>query len=259
MKQPKHPIIMLWAHPRSMSTATERIMRERGDCHCMHEPFMYYYYVHLGKKEMPHFKVERNRPTGFDDIVNMLFEAAEKSVVFSKDMAYYVLPEIHRHPELAHTLNHVFLVRDPRRAILSYHKLDPDIQCVEVGLESQWKLYQWLQKQTGTKPLVLRAEDIQANPRVVIGKMWHCVGLEFRAEAFEWKSDDAPEDWKQVGQWHRSALNKQSIKRETISERELQTQFDRAAESAPLLQKLLEHHLPFYRKLEAAALRSPAI
>ena len=25
------PIIFLWAHPRSMSTALERVMRERGD------------------------------------------------------------------------------------------------------------------------------------------------------------------------------------------------------------------------------------
>lgn len=259
MKRPLHPIIMLWAHPRSMSTATERIMRERGDCQCMHEPFMYYYYVHLGRKKMPHFKAEHNRPTDFGDIVNMLFEAAESTAVFSKDMAYYVLPEIRRHPDLAHTLDHVFLVRDPRRSILSYHKLDPDIQCVEVGLESQWKLYQWLKKQTGIQPLVLRAEDIQADPQTVIGRMWQEVGLKFKAGAFEWNRDDTPEDWKQVDQWHSSALNAKSIKRETISERELQEQFDSAAESAPLLKELLEYHLPFYHKLVAAGLRSPAI
>ena len=48
-----HPIIALWVHPRSMSTAIERIMRERGDLDCLHEPFMYYYYVGLGKRELP--------------------------------------------------------------------------------------------------------------------------------------------------------------------------------------------------------------
>jgi hypothetical protein len=26
-----HPIIALWSHPRSMSTANERLMRVRGD------------------------------------------------------------------------------------------------------------------------------------------------------------------------------------------------------------------------------------
>ncbi|MCO5125978.1 MAG: hypothetical protein M9957_01250 [Rhodobacteraceae bacterium] len=38
-----HPIIAMWSHPRSMSTAIERIMRERGDLDCLHEPFMYDY------------------------------------------------------------------------------------------------------------------------------------------------------------------------------------------------------------------------
>ncbi|MGI9317458.1 MAG: hypothetical protein ACR2QW_09020 [bacterium] len=258
MMKKRYPIIVLWAHPRSMSTATERIMRERGDCHCLHEPFMYYYYVHLGKKKMPHFKVEAGRPTNFNEIVDLLFEAAERSTVFSKDMAYYVLPEIQSHPEMAHELTHVFLIRDPRRAILSYHRLDPDLQCTEVGIESQWQLYQWIQSQIGRQPLVMRAEEIQDNPQAVIGAMWQRIGLEIKPEAFEWNQDDAPDDWKQVNQWHHSALKQQSIKKERMSEQELQKQFDDAAKSAPRLQQLLEYHLPYYRKLAAAADRSPA-
>jgi hypothetical protein len=38
-----HPLIALWSHPRSMSTAIERVMRERGDLDCAHEPFLYDY------------------------------------------------------------------------------------------------------------------------------------------------------------------------------------------------------------------------
>jgi hypothetical protein len=40
-----NPIIFLWAHPRSMSTAIERVMRERCDFDCLHEPFLRYYYL----------------------------------------------------------------------------------------------------------------------------------------------------------------------------------------------------------------------
>jgi hypothetical protein len=40
-----NPIIFLWAHPRSMSTAIERVMREGGDLDCLHEPFLRYYYL----------------------------------------------------------------------------------------------------------------------------------------------------------------------------------------------------------------------
>ena len=57
-----HPIIALWSHPRSMSTAFERIMRSRGDLDCLHEPFMYDYYVHRAKRVMPHFDAEAEHP-----------------------------------------------------------------------------------------------------------------------------------------------------------------------------------------------------
>ncbi len=59
----EHPIFVLWSHPRSMSTATERIMRERGDLDCAHEPFIYDYYVHRKIRVMPHFDVQEGHPT----------------------------------------------------------------------------------------------------------------------------------------------------------------------------------------------------
>ena len=34
-----HPIIAMWAVPRSTSTAFEWMMRQRGDLDCLHEPF----------------------------------------------------------------------------------------------------------------------------------------------------------------------------------------------------------------------------
>jgi hypothetical protein len=40
-----NPIIFLWAHPLSMSTVIERVMRERSDLDCLHEPFLRYYYL----------------------------------------------------------------------------------------------------------------------------------------------------------------------------------------------------------------------
>jgi len=38
-----HPVIILWAHPRPMSTAIESVMRKRGDLDCLHEPFLPFY------------------------------------------------------------------------------------------------------------------------------------------------------------------------------------------------------------------------
>ncbi len=38
-------IIALWAAPRSVSTAFERMMMERGDHAVVHEPFSAHYYL----------------------------------------------------------------------------------------------------------------------------------------------------------------------------------------------------------------------
>ena len=62
-----NPIIFLWAHPRSMSTAVERIMRERGDLDCLHEPFLHYYYQHRANKPLPHFERKADHPGSYEE------------------------------------------------------------------------------------------------------------------------------------------------------------------------------------------------
>jgi hypothetical protein len=251
--QPSNPVIILWAHPRSMSTAMERVMRERGDCICLHEPFMYYYYVHLGKNHMPHFDVEQHRPRKFEDIVSLFRSRARDGAVFAKDMSYYVLPEITRHPELASEFVHLFLIRDPRKSLVSYFKLDPDFSCEETGLESQWQLHQWITLQTGNAPLVLEAENIQRDPEAVIGAAWKKIGLSFIPKAFHWGDNDKPSDWHQVDQWHQKTLAKKSIQSNPLPESDIQQEFSRYTAKAPKLQLYLDHHWPFYQKLVAVA------
>ncbi len=84
-------------------------MRERGDCDCLHEPFMYYYYIGHGNKEMPHFNADESRPTEFKTILEDLNKRFQKQAVFAKDMAYYVYPRITEFPEIAKEATHLFL------------------------------------------------------------------------------------------------------------------------------------------------------
>ena len=42
----RHRILAIWAHPRALSTALERVFIERGDFAVMHEPFSVVYYLH---------------------------------------------------------------------------------------------------------------------------------------------------------------------------------------------------------------------
>ena len=74
---------MLWAHPRSVSTAFERVMRERGDVTVFHEPFMYHYYLERADRVFPEFEPAPGHPTTYDDTRAMILEAAANQPVFA--------------------------------------------------------------------------------------------------------------------------------------------------------------------------------
>lgn len=196
-----YPIYALWSHPRSMSTAIERIMRERGDLDCAHEPFMYDYYVHRKKAQMPHFDVDPTHPQTYEAIRDMLMTRAERAPVFLKDMSYYVVPHILRDADFLVRLRNVFLIRSPQAAIASYYRIDPNLSCDEIGLKAQWQHFQGLVQAQPDRPtpVVVRAEDVRVNPRAVMGAMWRAIGLSPCDKAFDWQRSDTPDDWAQVG------------------------------------------------------------
>ena len=48
-------------------------MRERGRLPLpARSPFLYYYYIHLGRRDFPHFDASPDQPRSFDDIVDLI-------------------------------------------------------------------------------------------------------------------------------------------------------------------------------------------
>ncbi len=248
-----HKIIALWSHPRSTSTAIERIHRERGDLDCAHEPFMYDYYVHRNVSNMPHFDVDPSHPRSYADIRDSLLHRAEVGPVFFKDMSYYVMPHILGDETFCECVTHAFLIRDPRAAILSYSKLDLDVTREEIGLEAQWLHFDGLRAE-GHNPIVLRSEDIRRAPEQVIGAFWQAIDLPYAPQAFDW-SREVPDDWEQVGAWHGKVSKATGIK--PVSDAEIAKQeqgFETLCAEHPRFRLELAHHQGFYDKLAAFAL-----
>ena len=251
-----HPIYVLWAHPRSMSTAIERVMRQRGDLDCAHEPFMYDYYVHRRKARMPHFEVDPTHPVTYAEIRDSLLARAELGPVFFKDMAYYMLPHL-LDDDFCGRLTHSFLIRDPSAAILSYHRLDPDLTCEEIGLEAEWRLFAALSERTGEAPPVLEAEAVRAAPEQVLRAWWARLGLEDVEDAFAWSRAETPADWAQVGGWHQSVMRSGGIRPLDARDEDVSAAFAEAAAVSPRLASYLAHHQPFHDRLQAFSLRAP--
>ncbi len=249
-----HPIFALWSHPRSMSTATERIMRERGDLTCFHEPFMYDYYIHRQVRVMPHFAPDPGRPVDYPAIRDQLLAAGEAGPVFFKDMSYYVVPALFEDEAFARRVRHCFLIRDPLRALVSYYRLDPHLTLEEVGLEAQWRQLRWLEEALGVAAVVLEAEAVQRDPRATMAACWQRLGLADAPHAFAWSNAAVPADWGQVGAWHGQASESRGIDPPRPQEAaETRAAFETVAAEAPHLRDYLAHHLPAYEALKARA------
>ncbi|MFT3988122.1 hypothetical protein [Aestuariivirga sp.] len=244
-----HPIIALWSHPRSMSTAFERIMRARGDLTCLHEPFMYDYYINRAKKQMPHFDAMDDHPRSYDAIRDMIIRKAEQGPVFFKDMSYYVIPHMLEDDAFLRRVTHSFLIRDPRASITSYAKLDPDFTSEELGYEAQWRHIEGLAGKTERPPVIVLSERVQVDPQGEMHRYWQGVGLSDKPEALHW-GDDVPKDWQQVASWHANASSSKTVQPLTPEKRkEIEAEFEKLAAAQPRFRQMFAQHVPFYEKL----------
>jgi len=229
-----------------MSTATERIMRERGDLRCFHEPFMYLYYVGDGVKEMPLFEADPDHPSSYEGIRNMLLAAGKVGPVFVKDMSYYILDRMMADKAFARRLTNTFLIRDPAKSIVSFYRKDRGVRLEEIGLEAQWRHFEWLTDLLGAPPPVMDAANIQADPAGMIRAWCTAVGIEFLPRSLEWDKPP-PAEWTKVSGWHGEVMASGGI----ASNRPGGKAGEDAVtlDSARQLRRYYEHHLPFYEKL----------
>jgi len=259
MKLTMHPIIFLWSHPRSMSTATERIMRERGDLECLHEPFLHYYYLQKSKQNLAHFNDKPGHPVSYQDTRNWILERANSGPVFAKDMSYYVMPELLDDADFCENVRHCFLIRHPLKSILSYYKLDPGLSLEEIGLQAQWDHFQGIEKLNST-PIVLEAEAIQSDARAVMRLFWENLGLDYREQAFDWSNKSMPDDWQYVKGWHANVSSSAGIEAfSQANEDRAKFEFAQICREAPHLQTYLDAHLPSYQALKARSLSAATV
>lgn len=239
-----HPIHMLWAHPRSVSTAFERIMRERGDVDLLHEPLMYYHYLHRPMRDFPGFDPDPAAPTRFEDIRDMLLVRAEERPVFVKDMAYYAPDRVLADNALLGCMTHAFLVRDPAEAVVSYAKIDPEFTSPELGINAQLALVKAL-KARDLPVHVILSDHLRRDPATTLHGYWDFAGLKQRPDALSWQAG-TPQDWEAVKDWHGAVRSSTGIRPST--------NVDAMEKLAALPKRYLEiyrDHFDAFRELES--------
>ena len=225
-------------------------MLERGDMTTLHEPFLYLYYVHEGRKRLPHLDVNPQRPTSYEDVRAMILETARTRAVFVKDMCYYIVNHIRDDVDFIQRMTSTFLVRDPAQSIPSYYRLDPGVTLEEIGCEAQFRCFERFAQVTERTPLVIDAADLAANPVGTLRAYCRALDLPFVPEALKW-SAELPDAWQDVGGWHADLANSTGIAPPRPSD-------GPGLDAAPHLRDYYAHHLPFYARMRAHRLAPEA-
>jgi len=243
-------IYVLWATPRSTSTAFEWMMRMRGDMACFHEPFGEPWY--MGDDALaPRLTADSPRKPGlnYSTVLDKIKNAAEKHTVFSKDM-----PQFSEHlwdDEFLDQFEHSFLIRDPAKVLSSlqrsYDKAGDHegFTAQEIGFAEQRRLFDLLTAKHGKAPVVIDSDDLLRDPHKMVEVYCNAIGVPFIEKALSWEPGDRGEVlWYDSDDsiWHQTLKNSDGLKPQATRTIDLN-------DLPGKMRKLYEQFLPHYEHL----------
>ncbi len=233
--------IALWAVPRSVSTALERVFVERGDFKVFHEPFSASYYYSTERRSDRYADLEPKEEYDPENVLARMLETKEKPVFF-KDMAYHVSGFMTR--EFVSRFTNTFIIRNPTPVIASLARFWPDFTLEETGYEQQHKLF-GLAVENGEEPAIVDASDLLENPEGTLAAYCEKLGIPFIPEALSWEPGHVP-GWEMWSEWHEEAEQSTGIKRQPLED---------DTEIPEGLEGVYEHCLQYYEELHEKRLR----
>jgi len=234
--------VALWAVPRSISTAFERVFVERDDFEVLHEPFSEAYYYGPDRLSDRFADAEPKEEYSFENVLKNVLAPREKRV-FVKDMAYQAKGVLS--PEFASRFVNTFIVRDPKYVLVSLYKMWPDFTFEETGYEDLYRLFQYATEGSGEDVAVVDAMTFSENPEGVLATYCEHLEIPFRSGSLSWESRDV-EHWDSWEGWHDAAERSTGIKPATRRDPELPEE----------LEEVYERCLPYYYELAAHAIHA---
>jgi hypothetical protein len=174
-----------------------RAFENRPDTVVVDEPLYGYYLAETGIEHPGRDEILASMPSRWPVVVTELTSGplpAGKTVYYQKHMTHHLLPGIDR-SRLA-GLRHAFLIRDPRRLLVSYAKVRDTPTLADLGLEQQSEIYRLFGGP------VIDAADLAARPRETLQALCAALGIEFDAAMLAWPAGPRPTDGVWARHWY---------------------------------------------------------
>lgn len=193
----------MWSGPRNVSTALMRSFGQRTDCVVWDEPLYAHYLRATQDRRHPGFEATlATHEADLDRIVATTFAPLPegKSVLYQKQMAHHLLPEVGR--EWTDGLTNCLLLRDPAHVLASLDELLPDPVPADTGLPQQVELFERAVARTGETPPILDAADLLADPPGMLTKLCGAVGIPFDEGMLRWPPGLRDTDGAWAPEWY---------------------------------------------------------
>lgn len=252
----QHKIQIMMTVPRTISTAFERAMIERGDHKVFHEPWNseYIYRNQLGGAP----PAEILQAGGYLGVKELFYRYSLQRPVYVKDMIWAIKDEILNDEALLSDPNVVLsiLIRDPALSIESFFiKISENLSLDKAIEITRWVfrydalvlLAEKYQQIRGEWPILVDAEQLCVNPAVVMQNYCQRAGICYIPEALTW-GKKMPEDWEHFMRWHLKAAESEGF---LMPINKVNERFSSVPEAyVPLLEEIYQEQMPHYEKLE---------
>ena len=194
----------MWSGPRNISTALMRSWSSRSDTSVVDEPFYAHYlkstgYAHPGADE-----VIASYENDWRKVIDQLFadDNDGKTISYQKHMTQHML----EHIDLTWTrrVSNCFLIREPRRMLISFAKVIPNPRLDQTGLPQQVEIFKLVRAETGEAPPVISSRGVLQDPEGSLRKLCERLDVSFDPAMLSWPAGKHKSDGVWAKHWYAS-------------------------------------------------------
>ena len=199
--------IAMWSGPRNISTAMMRSFDSRGDTFVSDEP-MYGNFLSISKLDHPLKKeimasMVTDRPRLHKYLSS--FKPDRYRIWYQKQMAHHIL--IDDDLDWIKDLENIFLIRDPKKVILSYvKKYNLDDESL-IGFIQIKRIFDYVIKNISSSPIVIDADDILKDPLQILSRLCEIIDIPFTERMLSWEKGYRETDGIWASHWYDNVIN----------------------------------------------------
>ena len=202
-------IICLWSCPRNVSTALMYSFGSREDTSIFDEP-LYGHYLRKSKLEHPgRDEIINSLECDGEKVINDIILKPENKINFHKLMTHFL---IDLDLSFLKKVTNILFIRDPKEIINSYHKVIPYPTIDDIGIEKQFKLFNYL-KSNDQDVVVLDSKELLIDPEITLKKLCKKINIPFDKKMLKWKQGPKKEDGIWAKYWYKNVHQSSCFKK----------------------------------------------